>query len=273
MKSATTTLHQDLSKHPDIFCGKKELNAITIGNPQANYRDNYRGAANHQILGDVSTTYSMLPDFPGVPAKAKSLVGSDLKIIYLVRNPVSRTLSHHQHMMNDVTEEKMGPDVNVEIRNHASMIAYSRYAFQLEPWINEFGKSQIKVIKFEEYVKNRAKVTSDIFDFLEVPPFQIAVQEKGANRGHDRQVAGKFIYRFYHTRLFQKILKPFSPRFLRTAMRKILLRKSEVRSIAPTPETIDNIIESIQDDSARLHLLLGWDKPAWDFDAVRSKYA
>ncbi len=273
MKSATTTLHQDLVLHPDIFCGKKELNALTMGDAEENYELNYRGASEHQILGDVSATYTMLPDFPNIPAKAKSLLGSDIKIIYLVREPVSRALSHHQHMMNDVTDAKMGPDVNTEIRKHSAPINYSRYAHQLQPWIEQFGKQNTSVIKFEDYISDRDQVLKDLFQFLGVEDRRIEIESAGANRGHQRQVAGKFIYRFYHTRLFQRIIKPFSPALLRTALRKVLLRQSKVRSIPPTLETIDFIIDSVQDDVNRLHTLLDWTQPAWDFAEVRARYS
>ena len=273
MKSATTTLHQDLVKHPDIFCGKKELNALTMGDAQENYRLNYRDAKNHQLLGDVSATYTMLPDFPGVPAKAKSLLGPEIKIVYLVREPVSRALSHHQHMMNDVTAAKMGPDVNTEIRKHPAPINYSRYAHQLQPWIDLFGKQNIYVIKFEEYISDRDQVLKDLFGFLGVQAREIEIESAGANRGNQKRVAGKFIYRLYHTKLFQRIIKPFSPAVLRSALRNVLLRKSKVTSIPPTLETIDFIVESVQDDVRKLHTLLEWSEPAWDFAKVRAKYS
>jgi len=273
MKSATTTLHQDLVKHPGIFCGKKELNALTIGNAEATYQLNYGDAEQHHLLGDVSATYTMQPDFPDIPAKAKSMLGPDTKIIYLVREPVSRTLSHHQHMMNDATEAKMGPDVNSEIRKHSAPIGYSRYAQQLQPWVDQFGKQNIYVIKFEDYISDRNTVLKNLFDYLGVEAREIEIESAGANRGHEKRVAGKFIYRLYHTKLFQRIIKPFSPELLRSTLRNVLLRKSKVRSIPPTLETIDFIIESVQDDVNQLHTMLDWSQPAWDFAEVRAKYS
>ncbi len=278
MKCATTTLHQDLVKHPDIFCGVKELNALTHRSvdkqSQATeiYKHNFRKADSKQILGDVSTHYSMLPDYPGVADVAAELLGSDLKIIYLVREPIRRCLSHHQHMMNESTDQKMGPDVNFEIRNNPAPIAYSRYAMQLEPWVEKFGIDQIKVVKFEEYVADRVDVVAEIFDFLDVNPVEIEADPAGANRGHSRLVAGKLMTSLWHSKVFQRILKPVSPSFVRTAARSVLLKKATQASIPPTADTIDLIFESVRQDAEKLQQMTGRSKPYWDLEKTRSEF-
>lgn len=277
MKCATTTLHQDLVKHPDIFCGVKELNALTCKSADGNeaakmYQHNYRNARGDQILGDVSTHYSMLPDYPGVAKIAAKLIGSDLKIIYLVREPIRRCLSHHQHMMNESTDQKMGPDVNFEIQNNPSPIAYSRYAMQLEPWVSEFGIDQVKVIKFEEYVADRVNVVAEIFQFLNAKPLKIEVDPAGANRGHSRLVAGTLATRLWHSKVFQRILKPFSPSFVRKAGRRILLKKAAQASVPPTAATIDLIFENVKQDAEKLQKMTGRSTPYWDLEMSKSNF-
>ena len=119
MKSATTTIHQDLSLHPDIDCGQKELNALTLQPNLEQIRNTYRSNFKQPdavIRGDVSTTYSMIPEHQGVPEKALELCGPDTKIVYVVREPIARTMSHHQHMMNWNGDGKMGPDINHEVK-------------------------------------------------------------------------------------------------------------------------------------------------------------
>ena len=277
MKCATTTLHQDLSSHPEIFCGKKELNALLDDDPAKRYSQNYanpKSAPNDHpvVLGDVSTSYAMLPDNTGIAEKAHSIAGPNLKVIYLVREPISRTLSHHQHMMNDGTKKRMGADVNEAIRKHPSLISYSCYARQLEPWIEAFGLNQIMVVKFEDYVRGRNKTLKDIFEFLAVSKLEVEVDPEGANRGNDRRVAGSLIRKLYHTPLFQRVLQPLSPAFLKATIRRVFLKKSEVRSIAPTAATIDFIHDSVRADVEKLHAILGWEQPAWDFSNVLAKY-
>ena len=276
MKCATTTLHHDLDQHPGIYCGRKELNALTLaGNFETDshqvYANNFKGAGEGDLRGEVSTTYTQLPDWPGVVEKASELIGPELKIIYIVRNPVERTLRHHQHMMNWHGEGKMGPDINVEIGKHQSLIDYSCYAKQLTPWLAKFGREHVLVVRFEDFIGDRQATLNAIFDFLGVEHFEIKVHEGGLNRGHDRRVAGKHVLRLYESKLFQRILKPLSPSFLRSALRLVLLRKSQVNEAMPTAETIDQIIDGVEKDLLRFYEMIGEASPMWDLDATRKK--
>lgn len=276
MKCATTTLHHDLSQHPKIECGKKELNALTLassgGNIESIYEQNYRKAPLDATLGDVSTTYSMLPQHPGVAEKARSIAGDGLKIIYVVREPIKRTLSHHQHMMNQA-ENQLGPDINLEIKRTPALIEFSRYDMQIEPWVTQFGLDNVCIVRFEDYVKDRARTLSSLFRFLSVGDHDLVIEDEGENRTGTARVAGPWLSRIYRSSTFQKIAKPLSPEFLRTAMRRLLLRKTKHATIAPTLETIDLIVDGIRDDQARFTKRFGWTEPLWDLETARASYA
>ena len=275
MKCATTTLHQDLSQHPDVFCGQKELNALTnskLGTPAEQYRRNFRAATTNQLRGDVSTTYSMLPKFPEVAELAMTLLGHDIKIIYVVREPIARTLSHHQHLMNDRSAEKMGPDINAEIHTRPELIDYSRYAFQLQPWIQKFGFDQIKVVRFEDFVVDRHSMVKQLFEFLQLPPVEIQLDADGANRGHDRLAAGSFISSLYRSKMYQQFIRPLASDRVRNLFRQHLLKRTKVRSIPPTKTTIDLIYDQVIGDVRELQKITGSSKPFWDLDEQRTRF-
>ncbi len=133
MKCGTTTLYQDLSCHPDIYLSEKESNFLTGSdsegaNATAKYAELYRNAQPQQCCGEVSTEYSMLPDLMGIPERARKLLDHDTKILYLVREPVSRAISHHYHMHSHHGPGKMGPDINVCVKQYPSIVNYGRYA-------------------------------------------------------------------------------------------------------------------------------------------------
>lgn len=272
MKCATTTMHQDLTGHPRVFCGKKELNALTFGGSKLHnlgtteeiYARNYRDADPKMILGDVSTTYTMLPDYEGVAEKARSLLGEQLKIVYVVRHPVKRTVSHHQHMANQPHENKMGPDINQEIRNRPALIDYSCYHKQLLPWVNAFGRANIRIVKFERYVKNRNQVANELFEFLGLDSHNIKADDAGANRSGDVLVAGGMVRRFYDTNFFKSIVQPLTPNFLRTAGRSLMLKKSELAKIPPSSATINFIADSVSEDLELFYQLVEKDAFKWD---------
>lgn len=273
MKCASTTLHGDLEQHPDIFCGKKELDAITEPgrySVEDIYRRNFSGAKPDQLLGDVSTSYSMLPQYPGVPSKAKQF-SSDLKIIYIVREPLSRTLSHHKHMTNWSGAGRMGPDINDAIKHHPELIHYSCYAMQLQPWIDAFGMERVLVVRFEDYVSQRKATVDRVIKFLGLPVRDLQLEESGANRSQDRRYAGKLTLWIYRSFFFQRLVQPLTPTGLKGFLRLLLLKKSKSTLIPPTAETVDFVIDSVREDVSKLQTMLSLKEPMWDLDTARQK--
>ena len=168
----------------------KELNALTATQlktyrqsaketAQTIYQRNFKSAADGQLLGDVSTSYSMLPTHPGIPELALDLCGKQLKIIYVVRDPIQRIISHHRYMASYVGEGRMGDDINVAVSKHPELLDYSRYAMQIKPWIDTFGLKNIYIMRFEEYVDQRAAAVQRLCDFLGVEKLQLRDRPRG----------------------------------------------------------------------------------------------
>ena len=273
MKCASTTMHEDLSMHPMIECGRKELNALLKTNLTeiaAIYNQNFRGADAEQLLGDVSADYSTLPTNPGVAERALKVAPS-LKIVYIVRDPVRRALSHHKHMVNWSGEGRMPQDVNVAIENHPELMSYSCYAMQLQPWIKAFGLENILVIKFEDYVSDRTVVTNRVCRFLSLPETELELSEAGANRGESRRYAGKFVYNLYRSKFFRNVVQPAAPDFLRKALRQVLLRKNRQVEIPPTRATLEQIADGVKTDGEKLQVLLKLNEPLWNVEQTIEK--
>ena len=276
MKCGTTTLHGDLELHPDICCGTKELNALTDRSGRAVtdiYQKSFASGHTDQLYGDVSTTYAMLPDHAGVVERAAKLLGPDLKLIYVVREPIARTISHHQHMMNSGSEQRMNPDVNLEIQRNSSLIDYSRYAYQIEPWLEKFGREQVCLVRFEDYINDRGGSLDILFKFLELRPHDVLPHESGANRGDTRLTAGSKIFKLYQTQFFKNVLKPYTPPSARSFFRRLLLKPAVQSYIAPSKKTIDQIYNAVHDDAKRLAGLFGHKTPLWDLDLARRKFS
>ena len=96
----------------------------------------FQDARATQKCGEGSTGYSKIPLHKGVPERAKALLGDKLKVIYIVRNPVQRAISHHYHMYRAGD----APADFAEALEKIPLISLcSRYAFQIEPWIETAG--------------------------------------------------------------------------------------------------------------------------------------
>lgn len=94
-KTGTTWLGRCLREHPQIFCAHENVH-LTLSPRKDNWagwRRSFRGHNGEEILGDAAPTYSY---FPGIPRRLAEL-NRDLRIIFSVRDPLDRCLSHYRH--------------------------------------------------------------------------------------------------------------------------------------------------------------------------------
>jgi hypothetical protein len=100
------------------------------------YGELYGEATPGVRLVDGSTSNAMRPKHPHVAYLAAAIAAS-ASIVYLVRNPVDRAISHYRHLRAwDMTED---PDFALAVVRNASLIDFGRYWWQLEPWLSVFG--------------------------------------------------------------------------------------------------------------------------------------
>lgn len=278
MKCGTTTLYHDLQGHPLIQLCEKETNWLAEAELSTNelicrYQRAFRRAAAGECCGEVSTHYSMLPDFPGVAQRAAQFLPPSTKIIYLVREPVSRAISHHFHMYAWRGEGKMGPDVNECVRRHASIVNYSRYAMQLQPWREAFGDAAVHVVVFEDYIASRMATIARICRFLGVPARRAVVKHDTVyNRGDGKPVLNPAWARVRNATWYQQLVRPFIPHRLRDRFRAQVLPKAPPRPAPPSRATVDYLLEQLRDDAEQMRRFLGRSDPIWDFCRVRQKY-
>jgi hypothetical protein len=169
MKCATTSLHYYLGLHPEIFMSpKKELNFfISQGNWHrglAWYKSNFTGEA--KIYGESSPNYANYPFSWVVPERIHALV-PEAKLIYIVRDPIDRIISHYVHQYAVGREHRMLSEALANLEDNP-YISRSMYAMQLEPYLETFPQSQLLVIAQEDLCSHRKETLREVFRFLEV---------------------------------------------------------------------------------------------------------
>jgi len=273
MKSGTTTLYHDLSLNPNIFLPDKETNGLATAITRSEYLAKFQAARQSQICGDISTVYAMLPDSSDVVPRAREFLSPDTKIVYIVREPVGRTLSHHNHMRTWTGPTAMGPDINVELRCRPELIDCSRYAMQLAPWIDCFGRSAVHVIVFEDYVQRRKQVIAELSRFLGVEPKVDGIDENIVhNQSDGKPLTVGGWKKIASSPLYRRLIRPMMSLRTRDVLRSWLLPHATDERIAPTEQTIDAIIAGVRHDVDSLSKLLGANRPLWDLDAAKSRY-
>ena len=144
MKSATSSLHVQLGAQNGIFMSEpKEPNFFSDDDQYERgtnyYLSLFADAAESDLCGESSTHYTKLPDYPQTVTRMKALLPS-AKLIYVMRHPVERLISHYVHQW---TENIIRCDINEALDRHPELIHYSRYGYQLEPYLEAFGRHSV----------------------------------------------------------------------------------------------------------------------------------
>jgi hypothetical protein len=114
MKSGTTRLYDFITMHPEIVGAKaKEIHYFTLYYPKGEewYLDHFPSTPN-KLTGEASPTYFHLAETSTIPSMIKRM-NEQIKIILIVRDPVERAVSHHNHFCKvNKLQDIMALDVN-----------------------------------------------------------------------------------------------------------------------------------------------------------------
>tara|TARA_B100001057_G_scaffold500077_1_gene613349 strand:+ start:878 stop:1741 length:864 start_codon:yes stop_codon:yes gene_type:complete len=195
-KSGTTSLHNYLDEHDDIYMSNpKELNFFSKAEilSQNLYYDMYlpknfssylkifEGGLNYKYQGESSVSYIY---YEKVPKKIKD-ISPDAKIIIMLRNPSDRAVSHYlmdtrlgynEHPLEDIIDKKK--DLKTIELFYQQFIELGFYSRQVNRYLNVFGKKNVKIIIFDEFVANRKRVIEDVLDFLKIKNQELNIEIK-----------------------------------------------------------------------------------------------
>ena len=168
-KAGTTSMHYYLGLHPQIqmssvkepgyFAGPENGRPYPSG--RISTLSDYEALfdPSFAVRGEASPNYTFAPVRSGVPSRIKQLV-PEAKLIYLVRDPVARTISHHQHTVALGDERRSLAAVLSDLSEADSLaqISMSLYARQLEPYLAHFERDRIMVIDQADFSTDRRRV-------------------------------------------------------------------------------------------------------------------
>ncbi len=170
MKCGTTSLHNYLKLHPEIHMSEMKETHFFVS--EKNWDKGLKWYKSHfqaklPVRGEASPLYSMHPLYDGVPERIHSLI-PDVKLIYLVRNPLEKILSTYLHLL---AEGKAHEDFEKELLNSEKRRFYidtASYYYQLEQYLEYFPESNILVVDSNDLKCSTEKTMHDIFRFLAV---------------------------------------------------------------------------------------------------------
>jgi hypothetical protein len=177
-KAGTTSLSNYLSSHPEIHMSpiKEPDFFVEPGDGFATLRDRIPRIDKYEALfstslavrGEASTSYSHYPARGAVPERI-SLRIPDAKIIYLVRDPIDRLVSHYRHQVALDGERRPLEIAVADLTDPFNVfVCASRYGTQLQRYLRVFPPEHILVIDQADLRENREETLAEIFEFLAV---------------------------------------------------------------------------------------------------------
>ena len=211
-KAGTTSLYDYLVQHPLVLPSvEKELHFFS-----AAYGSNINRYTNAIDL--------YLAHFPPVPSEAKFITGEatpnyldycsipgkyfdiekqvfkhfpNVKLIVILRNPVSRTYSAYNHGVTYARERRAFRDaiefefeilnsiqtplnlLDVKLQEYpAFYLINSMYFYFLKKWMDIFPKEQFLILKFEQLCSEPFQTMTKVFDFLNLPSHSLSSYKK-----------------------------------------------------------------------------------------------
>jgi Sulfotransferase domain len=172
MKCGTTSLHNYLDAHPQISMSEgKELNFF--------YREDRwkeQGIAWYRrqfdpdvpVRGESSVNYTKNLRASRISSTRMREVIPDAKLIYIVRHPIERAVSHYLHTRAAGNEERTLSEALGDFNEQ--YVTRSLYYANLRPFLKQFPRENLLVVPQEGLLSRRSEVLWLIFSFLGVDP-------------------------------------------------------------------------------------------------------
>ena len=176
-KTATTSLARYLDEHPKVhLCPMKEPHFFSTDAIYERGTDWYEGlfadAEDGQICGEASTSYTRYPYSGDVAGRMHALI-PDAKLIYLVREPVARTISACEFWHRRETQffQRDVPNrLEVVLEMSQMPLRTSEYIVQIEQFMKFYDRSQLLVLLQEDLAADSDAVVRQVFEFIGVDP-------------------------------------------------------------------------------------------------------
>lgn len=239
MKCGTTSLAADLAAQDGVFfTSPKEPNYFSdddvFAKGEAWYSGLFEGAAPYDLKGEGSTHYTKMPTHPKTLERMDALP-DHCRFIYMIRNPVARAMSHYIHQWTHGVI-KTSPEAAFD--EFPELIDYGRYAWQIAPYIEKFGKDRIMLTSLEQFKSDPQMQLDLIAKFLGHEGFRhAAIDAQNTSEGRFKPLP---MTRLLVDNPVATILRrTFVPKSVRERVRKS-------RSIQSHPELPDSLQREIE---------------------------
>ncbi|MEP2921496.1 MAG: sulfotransferase [Sulfitobacter sp.] len=279
-KSGSSALHAYLKVHPEIamslekepcyFIDQQELTEmwpIMARRACSHNKDAYlalwKGGEQARYRGEGSVYYSQAPHKSGVPARIKAAC-PDARIIYTVREPVSRAVGHYWQRFKEFQEELPLERAVVE---NALYRDTSDYALQMEAYLEHFDRDQIFVIVAEDLRTRRRETLAEVIAWLGLDDYSFSedeIAEVHKSPSTSRKQRHPLVSSIRNSAAWA-LLRKYLPSSAVSALRKSATVEFEKKSVDET-QARAWLADYLAPRITAFEKLIGRDIPAWRKD-------
>jgi hypothetical protein len=278
-KAATTSLYFYLKEIPGVYMSPlKEPfyfsphavpnSASDIIRDKKEYLRLFEKARGYKAIGEATPIYLWDPDTPKLIHEAVP----HARIIMILRDPIERAYSNYlmwskyTGIRSSFYDELMRDYKSQEKLYGRSQlyVEFGMYYEQVKRYFDTFGREQIKVIIFEEFVQHPAQTVNEVLAFLGVNYSVTEVKEQYNPYSVPRSHLSNWIFalfRWLRARdiKFYKMLVLLPDSVVESLPEKILFKRTHKPKIEP--KAFKFLQEIYRDDLIKLESLLGRSLP------------
>ena len=190
-KAGTTTLYDILIQHPQIYL--PDIKETKFFNERYDkgigfYEQFFSSYKGEKVIGEIDPDY-MFFEVNSVATRIYKHLGKDLKLIFMLRNPVDRAYSQYwMNVRRGIEKEPFDKAIALESqrirknlfsKHNFSYISRGQYASQIKIFLEFFPIENMFFIIFEEdFIKNREKTIKNLLEFLDVEDVELNLNIK-----------------------------------------------------------------------------------------------
>ena len=275
-KSGTTSLYHYLSEHPQVeMSSQKEPDYFSdkaiheqgmyYAKNRINTLDKYDSLFVQKesvVYGEASVSYLF---YENVAEDIKKY-NPNAKIIIMLRDPIERAFSHYLMdyrlgLISDSFENvlaKISKHKNAHLF-YQQYIEVSKYAKQIQRYLDFFKKENILFIDYEDFKKNVSKTVDQVYNFLNISTEFVA----DINTKHNTFIMpkNKIIRLIYSFVFLRKILTFLFPVYLVKNIRVLLFKSDKKPELLKETRSLLSII--FNDDIKKMEEVLAKNYSKW----------
>jgi hypothetical protein len=258
-KAGSTSMHRYLASHRDVFMPPEKHLDFFSGETWERgiewYAEQFAPGDRCVARGEASNTYAAHPMAQGVPERIARVLPK-VRLVYVIREPIARITSHYRQAVAEWGETRSFDEVVFE--KSAEYIATTRYAMQLDLYLEHFPREQLLVVTSEDLLNDRSETLARVLAFIGVDADERLVDSARVhNQASDYRRQGAIVKRVRRSTLYGALRQRIPPGARRFAWR------TSTRPLAHDPYAFalsdgarEAVLERLRPDLARLREII-----------------